>query len=77
MRSSTNYDTDRATGVKLAEGHLLQMHEAELKKKFHPFCNGKCFYLRELRVIATDLQKIQWQLTPYLYITVWLMCGVL
>jgi hypothetical protein len=30
---TTQIDTDRATGVKLANGPLLEMHEEEFKKK--------------------------------------------
>jgi hypothetical protein len=44
IRSSwRNDDTDGATKVKLAEGHLLQMYEAELKKKSTRFAKKRVF----------------------------------
>lgn len=63
--SSGTQDTDRATGVKLANGHFLEMHAAEMgEEKKLLFSNEACFQLCELQlcelaVADTDLQKIQ------------------
>jgi len=56
---TSTHDTDRATGVNLANGHLPEMHAAELgKKKKILFSNETFFQLCELRVTDNDLQKI-------------------